>query len=220
MIRMLSNPKGRRRWTLAAVAAVAAAVSVALSPGAHAATLTARPALAAGQAHTTTVIRVTRPMRVVGFDAAVARAHGFTVRTNAEGKPYITKDGTAAVAPDDQVEGACGLSWVDYKAIGERSQSPRYVAVLSTGYAIDAATYGLAYEGSWVVSVGDNAGTGDVTFENPVGNGASWSGSEDTYHSVTGYSIATVLTSKSFVVTDEGYVCYSGGPYASTELYG
>jgi hypothetical protein len=210
--------QGRRGRTLAVIAVLASALSVALSPGAYAATATAHPAPVAAQVQSATVIKVTQPMKVVGFDAAIAKAHGYTVHTNAQGQPYVTKIGAAAASPQNVVEGECGDSWVDYSAIGERSASPKYVAVLSTGYTLNAPDFGVAIEGYWVISVADPAGIGRVVDEDPVGNGVTWSHSWDTYHSKTGYSLATVLVS-SYVITDEGWVCNSGGPYASTTLY-
>ncbi len=121
------------------------------------------------------------------------------------------------MAPDNSEEGGCGISYVDYTAIGERSTAPKYEADLSTGYTIEAATYGVAIEGYWVIAVADPAGTGDVVDEDAVGNGVTWSKTWVTYHSKTGYSLATVLQS-SYAYTDEGWLCGSAGPYASTTL--
>jgi hypothetical protein len=206
---------------LAVIAVLASALSVALSPSAHAATATAHPARVAAQVQSATVIkviRVTRPMKVVGFDAAIARAHGYTVHTNAHGQPYVTKNGAAVASPQNVEEGECGDSWIDYTAIGERSTSPKYEADFSTGYTLNAVDFGLAIEGYWVVRISDGAGIGDVETANVVDNGVTWSWSEETFHSVTGYSLATVLVS-SYVYTDEGWICNSAGPYASTTLY-
>jgi hypothetical protein len=210
----------RRRFAAAVSAIALAALALVIGMGtAQAAAVHSTPtaAQAATQTQSTRIIRVTEPMHVVGIDVAVAKAHGYTVRTDAQGQEYVAKIGSAAVTPQNVEPGPCGNSWVDYSAIGERSASPRYVAVVSTGYAINP-TYGLPFEGSWVVAVGDNAGTGNVNFPNPVSGSYAWSASDDTYHSVTGLSTATVLES-SFVVTEEGWACYSAGPYASTTLY-
>lgn len=58
-------------------------------------------------------------MHVVGFDATVAKAHGYQVRTSADGRQYSVRIGmAAAVSPDNQVGGNCGFSYVYEYGIG------------------------------------------------------------------------------------------------------
>src|ERR1700754_2965341 len=53
--------------------------------------------------------RVTVPMTITGFDATVAKAHGYTIRTNAQGQQYSVKSGAAAaVSPNGVIDGNCG----------------------------------------------------------------------------------------------------------------
>ena len=57
--------------------------------------------------------RVTVPMTITGFNAAVAKAHGYVIRTDAQGREYSVKAGTPdAVSPDNTVYGNCGSSYI------------------------------------------------------------------------------------------------------------
>jgi hypothetical protein len=40
-------------------------------------------------------IRVTVPMTITGYNAAVAKAHGYVIRTDAEGRQYSVKAGAS-----------------------------------------------------------------------------------------------------------------------------
>ena len=200
-------------------AATVSAIAVAmLAPFLGAGTAQAASALpttnavtqAAAQAQSKPTITVTRPMHVVGIDAAVAKAHGYTVRTNAQGQQYAVKTGSAAVSPANTITYTCGSSWLSYTAIGSRA------GTVSTGYAINPAA-GVVAEASWEVAVVDNHGTGLVP-NTPTTGTLSWGTTEVTHHSVTGYSYAQVVWENSWVVTVEGILCYSGGPWASTIL--
>ena len=199
----------RRRLAAAVCALAAATLAGFLGVGtAHAAS--AHPAPAAAQAPSTRTITVSRPMHVVGFDAAIAKAHGYTVRTSTRGQQYVAKAGSAAVTPANTVEGPCGDSWITYTAIGGRQ------AVVGTGYTINP-DFGVPLGGIWHVAVVDNAGTGIVT-SYPTSGSLAWSTTYVTRHSVTGYSYASVVPSSSWVLTDEGFTCHSGGPSANTTL--
>ena len=198
----------RRRLTAAVFALATATLAGFLATGTAHAT-SAHPASAA-QAPSARTITVSLPMHVVSFDAAIAKAHGYTVRTNAQGQQYVTKAGSTAVTPTNTVEGPCGDSWITYTAIGGKQ------AVVGTGYTINPA-FGVPLSGIWHVAVVDNAGTGIVT-SYPTPGSLAWGTTEVTHHSVTGYSYASVVTSTSWVFTDEGYTCHSGGPSANTTL--
>ncbi|HEY1487848.1 MAG TPA: hypothetical protein VGF84_17205, partial [Micromonosporaceae bacterium] len=75
VLRAIRSTRSRR-----AVALFAALVSLIGLGAATAGTATA----AAAPVH----IRITVPMHVVGFNAAVARAHGYVVKTAADGQQY------------------------------------------------------------------------------------------------------------------------------------
>jgi hypothetical protein len=206
----MSSSTLRRRFA-AAVSAVAMATLAAFLGMGTAQAASAHPAPAV-PAQSVKTITVTRPMRVVGIDAAVAKAHGYTVRTDAQGKQYVAKLGSAAVTPQNTVAGPCGNSWVTYTAIGGKAAS------LGTGYVLNP-DYGLPVSGFWEVAVVDDAGTGYVENSNPVTGSFYWDDNYTTYHSVTGYSYAEVVSDNSYVITDEGWLCYSAAPSANTTLY-
>lgn len=159
--------------------------------------------------------KVTTGMYYSGFDAAVAKAHGYVIRTNAAGLQYSVKIGSNVSPGSDPVKyGACGASYVYYSAFGARSKSPKYGASFETGYTVD----GLAVEGNWTLDVADNAGVGALFYGAAANGTGAWSASGDTWHSVTGYSYAEVNTS-SWVLLENGGFCTSAGPWDSTSLY-
>jgi hypothetical protein len=61
-------------------------------------------------------------MTVVGFDQQVAAAHGYVIRTGADGRQYAVKAGQ--LTPDSSggnyVTGDCGWSWVQVNGTGNR----------------------------------------------------------------------------------------------------
>jgi len=77
-----------------AVCTFAAAVTMALTSGVSPSSAAPRPADPAAA--------VRGDMHVVGFDAAVARAHGYQIKTAANGRQYPARAGAAssAVSPD------------------------------------------------------------------------------------------------------------------------
>ena len=161
-------------------------------------------------------IMIKAGMHIVGFDAAVAKAHGYQIRTNAQGLQYSAKIGSVASPDSDPVKfGACGDSYIYYNAIGHRSVNPRYIASTFTGYDVTAPVV----EGTWQATYHDNAGSGTVTDYSATNGTPYWSTEYDTLHSTSGYSWGEVDPNRAFVVLDNGGLCYSGGPWDSTTLY-
>ncbi|HEX6526108.1 MAG TPA: hypothetical protein VF070_39770 [Streptosporangiaceae bacterium] len=73
------------------------------------------------------------PMHIIGFNAAVAKAHGYVIRTDSHGRQYSVKAGApAGVRPDDNpvIDGNCGYSFMWYSARGN------HTVFVSTGCAI------------------------------------------------------------------------------------
>jgi hypothetical protein len=162
-------------------------------------------------------VKVTRAMHIVGFDAAVAKAHGYQIRTDAQGRQYAVTSGTslnAAVSPENRVGGSCGASWMYYNAIGHRPTAPRFMANYTSGYQVILPTIA----GTWLMYFQDRAGIGTITRFNATNGSTYWNNSGTTYHSLTGRSEAWVSTS-SWVELDDGAICTSGGPSAVTNLY-
>jgi hypothetical protein len=160
-------------------------------------------------------IKVSTEMHYTGFDAAVAKAHGYEIRTNAAGLQYSVKIGSNVSPGSDPVKlGKCGASYVYYSAFGARSQSPKYGASFDTGYTVALP----AVEGNWTLDVADSHGVGALFYGSAANGTGGWSASGDTWHSVTGYSYAEVNTS-SWVLLENGGFCTSAGPWDSTNLY-
>ena len=162
-------------------------------------------------------------MYIAGFNAAVAKAHGYKILTNAQGLQYSAKIGSAASrnsaafnpASDPVKYGKCGDSYIYYRAIGHRAQNPRYIASTFTGYDVILPVV----EGTWKATYYDRAGAGTV-FDYAATNGTPyWSTEYDTLHAVTGYSWGEVDTNASWVLLDNGAFCHSAGPWESTNLY-
>lgn len=150
-------------------------------------------------------VRITVPMHVVGFDAAVARAHGYTVMTAPDGHQYAVAKG--ALQPATTVEGNCGTATMDYTATGGKA------ATVYTGFTVDDS----AWYFNWAVSVVDNAGVGNDSWGDPLNSDSHWYVTWDTHHSVTGYSYATVTSGSALL--DNGDACAAAPVSASTTLY-
>jgi hypothetical protein len=211
--------RGRPLTQIAKRFAVIGAASTILVGGIATAASAAVPAgtsLAQPQADS---VMVTQPMHIVRFDAAVAKAHGYDVRTDAQGQQYAVPTGTKSGAfveavPYNRVTGNCGASWMYYNAIGHRATKPRYMANFNSGYQVSRPTIA----GHWLMYFQDRAGIGLITKLGATHGTAYWNDAETTYHSLTGASQAWVSTD-SWVMLNNGAICTSGGPSASTVLY-
>jgi hypothetical protein len=156
-------------------------------------------------------------MHITGFNAAIAKAHGYEILKNSKGQEYSVKIGsrtTFSPASNPVVTGNCGSSYMYFKAIGHRSQSPRYGASYDSGYFVIHPT--LA--GEWYMYFVDRDGVGDINNYNATNGSSGWSQSGTTWHTPTGYAYGEVSTS-SYVIMDDGGYCVSGGPWESTNLY-
>ncbi|MBR7825114.1 hypothetical protein KDK95_02260 [Actinospica sp. MGRD01-02] len=195
VLRKLTSGSGRR--VLALSAAVIALVGLTAA--------TAGTASAAAAPHT---VRVTVQMHVVGFNATVARAHGYLVKTAPDGHQYaVAKGANSAVVPNTTVPGNCGTATMDYTAIGGKA------ANVYTGFTVDDG----AWLFSWNVSVTDNAGVGNESWGDYLASDHQWYTTWETHHSVTGYSWAEVTSGAAFL--DNGTTCEAANVSASTNLY-
>jgi hypothetical protein len=153
------------------------------------------------------LVKITGQMHVVGINAAVARAHGFIVRTNKAGKQYVVKGGTTGVSPDDVVGGDCGESYMWLNADG----SDYTTAV--TGFDLNTAA--ISYY--WHIAVVDGAGTAYHNWGGALAFDESWADAWTSWHSVTGYSWAQVLFGTALLWNGE--VCTSGDPWDWAYVY-
>jgi hypothetical protein len=72
------------------------------------------PAAAATLGH----LQVRQSMMFVGFDATVARAHGYRIVTRADGSERVVSVDSAASPVQDTVWGNCGYSYVEGEISG------------------------------------------------------------------------------------------------------
>jgi len=102
-MRKLSRPIA---VTGAVFGAVMALIGTTQAVPANASSVHARAAASPSSPRT---VRITVPMRIIGFDAAVAKAHGYVIHTDSHGRAYSVKAGTASAAtPNNRVYGNCG----------------------------------------------------------------------------------------------------------------
>jgi hypothetical protein len=152
-------------------------------------------------------VKITAQMRVTGIDAAVARAHGFIVRTNKAGKQYVVKSGTTAVRPDNIVGGDCGDSYMWLYAVGS------HYTTAVTGFDLNTAA--ISYY--WQIAVVDGAGTAYHSWGGGLAFDESWADTWTSWHSVTGYSWAQVTFGTALLWNGE--VCTAEYPWDWAYVY-
>lgn len=150
-------------------------------------------------------------------DIAVTAGYAEKLQVSTAGyakKPQVSTTGYTeklqiSTAGYDEEYGNCGMSWINYRAIGNRN------AALSTGFGV--AGQAIAY--GWYVGVYDNAGYHEQSWYN--GNytgGSSWSGYRTLINMAQRYSWAQV-NSGSWAMLSDGSICASGSPSGSTTIY-
>lgn len=177
-------------------------------------------------------------MTIAGFDAEVARAHGFEVVTlpdgslasvpadkaaAAEAGTYVPtvgvlskedSDGAVSANAYGQVVGDCGYSWVQLTPRGGGSAS------LTTGMSL-VLDSGGPWDVHWWVDISDTAGDSTQYYSEGDGyfssTGLAWSGKARSLNLTKGWANATV-TVGSYTVTENGWVCFSYSPTASTTI--
>ncbi|MEV7042320.1 hypothetical protein [Amycolatopsis sp. NPDC051061] len=185
-------------------AAIGAAVALSTAGVAYAST----PDVAGAQAPATH--RVHSTMRSVGFDAEVAAAHGYEVRTAPGGQQYSVPKGTAAgnVGVFNIVTGKCGSSWVYVSGIGNAQVQ------LDTGFSV----YANVVSRQWRVGLSDNGGTSTQNFSGGA-TGAISAWTRIVGGLTRGPGSAFIRSNGSnFAILTDGNVCYSAGPSDSTTI--
>lgn len=153
--------------------------------------------------------RVTTPMTIVGFNAAVAKAHGYVIRTDAQGRQYSVKAGAPnVVSPDNTVYGNCGSSYLYEYAIGLDQVE------IETGFTVN--TPAVAYW--WEYSMRDGGGTSSHTRAGGLAARSSW-GDNERWGALTRGPASAWVDSGSDAILVNGDVCTSGGPSDSTTIY-
>lgn len=155
---------------------------------------------------------VTTPMHIVGYDRAVAEAHGYTIKTDAQGREYSVKSGSnvAVVTPNTTISGNCGSSTVTFVNIGNHQ------AKLGTSFALSGID-GYAVDFHWHVDFIDNYGASYKEWGGGLDLRRTWAGSFTFTSRGAGIAWAELSTG-SFAILEDGGVCYSGGPVAETNI--
>ncbi|PSL45265.1 hypothetical protein B0I31_12742 [Saccharothrix carnea] len=157
----------------------------------------------------TTVVEV--PMRFGGFDAAVAEANGYEIRTNPDGTQYSVKKGTPGeLTTNNVVSGNCGTSWVWLNARGNRE------VLIDTGFFVRDAVSTF----SWTVVLDDSGGTTSHSFA-PFYDADGYVSLPRIVGGLTvGPAAASVSPNGSnYAILVDGSVCFSGGPYDPEYIY-
>ena len=164
----------------------------------------------AGAAAPTAPRRVEGAMHIGRFDAAVAAAHGYEIRSYPDGTQYsVPRGATAGFAPANVVTGDCGRSWVWEDGIGNASVH------LDTGFNVRLPVVGR----SWDVTLDDNGGESTQPFSGGP-SGSYWDEGRNVGGLTRGPGYAVVKGGgANFAILIDGGVCYSGGPSAGTTIY-
>lgn len=156
---------------------------------------------------------VSDSMKIAGFDAEVAKEHGYEIRMDGDGKQYSVKKGTPEgaelrSAEGGRVDGDCGFSWVRINGIGNAATR------LETGWHVYAPV--IAF--NWTVTLIDWGGVSNQTWFRPGPFAPGWWDSRDLPNMTRGPVDAQVERS-STVRLITGAFCYSGGPRDSGTIY-
>lgn len=149
-------------------------------------------------------------MVVTGFDAAVAKAHGYHIVT-VNGVEASVKDGTTTPTPYDYLKGNCGDSWL-------------FMDGGTLEFTYTTGFQNLALPADWfgweVVIVGPNGYNPDWTWGGPM-FGTGWStGNVQVHVGSAGWYDGLVVPGGSWVILIDGSVCYSEGPMSGTQVAG
>lgn len=147
-------------------------------------------AAAPAQHHSVTMVS---RMRLIGVDAAVAKAHGFSTQR--------------AVQPDNTVYGDCGSSYVTVTPVGNLH------ALIQTGFTVNEN----AVEYSWTVHVVDDYGVSDKHWSGGLAFRTSWIGTNNFHSSGTGWVFVSVTSG--IAIMWNGDICFSEGPWAQAYIY-
>jgi hypothetical protein len=191
--------KGWRSARLLLTAAVAVTATLCTTGVALAATQAAAPVR-------TTLTQT--EMHVVGYNAAIAAANGYEIRTAPGGRQYSVKTGTPTdAAPQDEVGGDCGTSWLYETAQGGLT------VYVETGFSVIAPTVDLY----WNVTLNDQGGSSTLHYPSRATNGY-W-----VYNryvgGLTAGKASSVVDPGSWAQLNNGDICYSGSPSAGTTIY-
>jgi len=190
---------GRPYARIISLAGVFAAALFAAASGVTPATASPVPTAPA-----TTMVRV--PMKVGGFDAKVAAAHGYALRKEANGATELVNVRTGSMVPQNQIDGNCGYSWY---YLSNRSAS---TWTFWTGFHI-YAIYGAGVDYTWHTHVAGPAGYSQSDdFGGILALKNTWESKNKRFHAFGARGTYSGVVSSGHAVTDLGFVCYTGHP--------
>ena len=166
----------------------------------------AAPASASAAEHDSITFqqRIVIPMKSAGFDAKVATANGYEIRTTGSGQQYSVPKGTprGSEALFDIVNGTCGTSWVFISGIGNAKVQ------METGYSVLMNVLSRA----WRVVLVDNGGSSTHSFSGgATGAVADWT---KVVSGLTRGDAFAVMNNNgtNIAILANGRICRSGGP--------
>jgi hypothetical protein len=175
-------------------------------------------------------------MRLVGFDAGVARAHGYEIVTLPDGSQasvpadkadaaragtYVPKTGVLKAGSNNggreatphgyaQLAGDCGISYVALYTSGYNGS-----ARLLTGGDTAGSGAGSPWSVNWNVNIVDDRGSSNQHYDTGDGSiaGTRWASYWRVLHlKPQGWAAATVVWYSSWMITTGGWFCWSEGP--------
>lgn len=159
-------------------------------------------------------VRVEVAMELTGFDAEVAAAHGFEIRSTASGRQFSVPVGTPddfQPALKDTAPAPLPAGSISTKAAIKGDCGSSFVTVdnwtVTTGYTV---SYGVLYS-KWGVSVLSGAGTYQDFNLDHGSSGPIWDTARAINSNHSGWGSASV-NGGSYALMTNGGTCYSGGP--------
>jgi len=186
------------------------AVMACASVAAGTAQASPRSAVASVTASKVTVHEVKVPMKLEGFNAAVAKRNGYSILKNAEGQQYAVKlnakgqEIASTATPDASV---CGDSYIEYDAIGNKQ------AIVFSGWSLDDGYTADFF--TWDIIAVDSAGTGSKNF---YGNPTQQGGTPTNWYIPTGWLTTHSVTGSSYAEVTAGQILLTNGGVCDAPL--
>lgn len=192
---------GKKLRRLAVIGAAIGACTASLAAG-TATAATPQPATPHTQ-------MMTMPMKVVGFNAAVAVAHGYQIKRAATGQEYSVKAGVAdAVTPQNRINSGCGYAWIYVTGV------QNVTVQVDTGFVVNAPATSFA----WQFFLADNGGISNHSWGSGLNNQTAWHITQ-VYGGMTAGPVHGWVTLASHATLYNGAVCGSGGPESYSTIF-
>ena len=153
--------------------------------------------------------RITVPMKRTGVDHQVAAAHGYVVRTGADGVEYAAKPGD--VTPFNTVPGDCGISWINF--VGSNPYT--HHTTIQTGFQL-ANGYPGAVHVEWDIDIIDDYGVSNPGWVEYPPSVHRWEKFYPFTSAGSGIAVTDVILG--IAILWDGTICFSYDPSDSTGL--